>query len=395
MSRQRTGHIRQRENGLWEGQYVYKGERRSIYGKTQEEVSRQLDEIIASIEEGTYIRPNQHTLLSWLREWLDSYAKPTLRPSTFTNYELTIEKHFNVKLGRVKLKNVSTRMLQDFFNEKLVSGRADKKSGGLSAKTLKNMKYMLHVALDQACYDNLISSNPADGVRLPVPDGPEQRVLQPEEKERVCTHAATIHTLPAQGVILLLTCGLRRGELLGLQWQDVDLENGIIKIRHTLSRLKKFDVSSSAYQYIQLDTYAPETNRTAIYLGPVKTKKAVRTIYLPVRAKDALLEIRAISAKLAKGKSDFNPHDLVFCTEEGHPLEIKVLEDGFQQILADLQIKSVNLHATRHTFATEALQKTTDIITVSEILGHARPSTTLDMYGHTFDDRKRALMEQM
>ena len=354
-----------------------------------------MDEIIASIEEGTYIRPNQHTLLSWLREWLDSYAKPTLRPSTFTNYELTIEKHFNVKLGRVKLKNVSTRMLQDFFNEKLVSGRADKKSGGLSAKTLKNMKYMLHVALDQACYDNLISSNPVDGVRLPVPDGPEQRVLQPEEKERVCTHAATIHTLPAQGVILLLTCGLRRGELLGLQWQDVDLENGIIKIRHTLSRLKKFDVSSSAYQYIQLDTYAPETNRTAIYLGPVKTKKAVRTIYLPVRAKDALLEIRAISAKLAKGKSDFNPHDLVFCTEEGHPLEIKVLEDGFQQILADLQIKSVNLHATRHTFATEALQKTTDIITVSEILGHARPSTTLDMYGHTFDDRKRALMEQM
>lgn len=395
MSKQQTGHIRQRENGLWEGQYVYKGERRSIYGKTREEVSWQLDEIITSIEEGTYIRPNQHTLLSWLREWLESYAKPTLRPSTFTNYEMTIERHFNTRLGRVKLKNLSTRMLQDFFNEKLISGRADRKSGGLSAKTLKNMKYMLHVALDQACHDNLISSNPVDGVRLPVPDGPEQRVLRLEEKERICAHAATIHTFPAQGVILLLTCGLRRGELLGLQWQDVDLENGIIKIRHTLSRLKKFDVSSSAYQYIQLDTYAPKTNRTAIYLGPVKTKKAVRTIYLPVRAKDALLEIRAISVELAEGKSDFNPHNLVFCTEEGHPLEIKVLEDGFQQILTDLQIKSVNLHATRHTFATEALQKTTDIITVSELLGHARPSTTLDMYGHTFDERKRALMEQM
>ncbi len=286
-------------------------------------------------------------------------------------------------------------MLQDFFNEKVVSGRADKKSGGLSAKTLKNMKYMLHVAFDQACYDNLISSNPVDGVWLPVPDGPEQRVLRPEEKEQICAHAATIHTFSAQGTILLLTCGLRRGELLGLQWQDVDLENGIIKIRHTLSRLPKFDIHSSAYQYIQLDTYAPKTNRTAIYLGPVKTKKAVRTIYLPVRAKEALLEIRAISAELAEGKSDFNPHNLVFCTEEGHPLEIKVLEDGFQKNLADLQFKSVNLHATRHTFTTEALQKTTDIISVSEILGHARPSTTLDMYGHTFDDRKRALMEQM
>ena len=85
----------------------------------------------------------------------------------------------------------------------------------------------------------------------------------------------------------------------------------------------------------------------------------------------------------------------MFCTEEGHPLEIKVLENGFQQILAALQIKNVNLHATRHTFATEALQKATDIITVSEILGHTKPSTTLDMYGHTFDERKRTLMEQM
>lgn len=395
MAKQLTGHIRERENGLWEGQYVYKRERRSIYGKTQEEVARQLEEIIASIEEGTYIRPNQHTLLSWLREWLHTYAEPTLRPATFTNYELIIERHFNTKLGNVKLKNISTRMLQNFFNEKLVSGRADKKSGGLSPKTLKNMKYMLHVALDQAYFDELIPSNPVNGVRLPVPDGPEQRVLRPEEKERICAHAATIRTFPAQGVILLLTCGLRRGELLGLQWQDVDLEDGIMKIRHTLSRLKKFDVSKSAYPYIRLDAYAPETNRTALYLGPVKTKKAVRTIYLPARAKEALLVIREISTEFADVKSDFNPHDLVFCTEEGHPFEAKVLEEGFQKILADLHLKSVNLHATRHTFATEALQKTTDIVTVSEILGHTKPSTTLDMYGHTFDERKRALMAKM
>lgn len=148
-------------------------------------------------------------------------------------------------------------MLQDFFNEKLVLGRADKKPGGLSPKTLKNMRYMLHVALDQACYDQLIPFNPVDGVRLPVPNSPEQRVLRPEEKEQVCAHAATIRTLVAQGVIVLLTCGLRRGELLGLQWQDVDLENGIIKIRHTLSRLEKFDVTKSAYSYIQLDTLCP------------------------------------------------------------------------------------------------------------------------------------------
>ena len=254
---------------------------------------------------------------------------------------------------------------------------------------------MLHVAFDQAYYEKLIPSNPVNGVRLPVPDGPEQRVLTPGEKEQICTYAATIYALSAQGVILLLTCGLRRGELLGLQWQDVDLENGTLKIRHTVSRLRKFDVSQSAYPYVRLDTYAPETNRTAVYLGPVKTKKATRMIYLPVRAKDALLMIRSITAEFAEGNIEFNPHNLVFCTEDGHPYEVKTLEEGFQKILRDLQLKNVNLHATRHTFATEALQKTTDIITVSEILGHAKPSTTLDMYGHTFDERKQTLMAQM
>lgn len=103
LSRPQTGHIRQRKNGLWEGQYIYKKERRSIYCRTQEEVSRQLDEIIESIERGNYIRPNQHTLFSWLMEWLHSYAEPTLRPSTFTNYKMHIERYFNNKLGRVKL----------------------------------------------------------------------------------------------------------------------------------------------------------------------------------------------------------------------------------------------------------------------------------------------------
>lgn len=104
LSRPLTGHVRQRKSGLWEGQYVYQKEHGSIYGETQEEASQQLDEIIVSIENGNYIRPNQHTLISWLREWLHTYAKPTLRPATFTNYEMSIERHFNTELGKVKLK---------------------------------------------------------------------------------------------------------------------------------------------------------------------------------------------------------------------------------------------------------------------------------------------------
>lgn len=389
-----TGHIRQRKNGLWEGQYTFQRMHRSIYGKTQEEVSIKLEGIITSIQEGNYIKPNEHTLLSWLREWLEVYAKPTLRPSTFTNYEFCIERHFDDKLGHTKLSNVSTKALQTFFNRKAISGRTDGK-GGLSPKTLKNMRYMLHVALNQARCERLIPFNPVDGVCLPAGDRTEQRVLTSEEKDKICAHAATVYTLASQGIIILLTCGLRRGELLGLRWRDIDLVNGTMKIRCTLSRLKKFDTSKSPYTYIRLDPYAPSSNRTALYLGPVKTQKSVRTIYLPARAIQAFQTIRMIQEEYADQLSVNNPYDLVFCTEEGHPYEAKVLEEGFHQILHTVGLPRVNLHATRHTFATEALQKATDIVTVSEILGHTKPSTTLDMYGHTFDARKKALMAQM
>ena len=395
MSKKATGHIRQRKKGLWEGQYVFQRERRSIYGKTRYEVERELKNIVASIAHGEYVRPNEHTLKSWLREWLDTYAKPSLRPATFLNYESIIERHFNSTLGNVRLSNVSTKLLQDFFNEKLLNGRADKKGGGLSVKTLKNIKYMLHVAFEQAYFFNMIPYNPLDGVRLPVPDHVEQRVMTVNEKNMICDYADTLETLTAKGVIILLTCGLRRGELLGLRWQDIDLANGSMKIRHTVSRLKKFDVNRSAYSYIRIDDYAPESNKTALYLGPVKTPKGLRVIYLPDRAIRAFQAVKEQNERFAREKPGFNPYDLVFCTEDGHCLDAKTLEEGFHQILADLGLKCVNLHATRHTFATEALQKTTDIVTVSEILGHAKPSTTMDMYGHTFDERKRALMAQM
>lgn len=211
----------------------------------------------------------------------------------------------------------------------------------------------------------------------------------------ICDYISTLETLTAKGIIILLTCGLRRGELLGFRWQDVDFANNSMKIKHTVSRLKKFDVNRSAYTYVRIDDYAPESNKTALYLGPVKPPKGLRTIYLPNRATQAFLALKEWNDRYMRGKSGFNPHNLVFCTEDGHCLDAKMLGEDFHQILADLGLKCVNFHATRHTFATEAMQKTSDIVTVSEILGHAKPSTTMDMYGHTFDERKRALMAQM
>ena len=161
-----------------------------------------------------------------------------------------------------------------------------------------------------------------------------------------------------------------------------------------MGRLTVFEITSATKEYVRVNTYSSKNSKTAIYLGPVETKKGNRTIYLPNGVRKALLELKEIQENYLENytSEDFNPFGFVLCSTEGHPMDAKVFEEGFSEIVGDAKVRRINVHATRHTFATEALQKSTDLITISEILGHAKPSTTLDMYGHTFDERKRSLM---
>lgn len=388
------GYVRQRKNGLWEGQYVFQKHKRSVYGETEVEVRTKLEEIMYSIKKGEYIRPNEYSVSSWLLEWLASYAKASLRPSTYAGYEQYINKHFIPAFGNVFIRNLSVEALQAFFNEKLIGGRCDKESGGLSPKTLKNMKHMLNVAFSQAYYNRMIPFNPVEGVRLPVPDNPEQRVLDETEKNKLFQAVSVKYSTIAKGMIILLNCGLRKGELLGLLWENVSFSENYIRIKHTLSRLPHFEKTSATQDYIRVDTYARENTRTGVYLGPVKTKKGNRTIYLPNSVRKALLELKEIQEEYQQQYSgeQFNPLGFVLCTKGGRPLDPRGFETHFKEIVQEANVKEINVHATRHSFATEALQKSTDLVTISEILGHAMPSTTLDMYGHTFDSKKRALM---
>lgn len=347
-----------------------------------------------AIREGNYFHPNEYTVSSWMLEWLETYAKNSLRPSTSINYELIIQKHIIPALGGIFLKNVSVDTLQSFFNSKIIGGRHDHKSGGLSPKTLKNIKYILNVAFSQAYYSRVIAFNPVEGVRLPVPEYQEQKVLNASEKEILFRTALSKQTTIAKGIIILLNCGLRKGELLGLRWENVNFEENYMRINCTLSRLPHFKVTSATQDFIRVDTYESNSVKTGIYLGPVKTQKANRIIYLPESVRKALQELRSIQeSNREKFIGDtFNPFGFVICTERGRSMEPKTFEEGFKEIVHEAKIKDINVHATRHSFATEALQKSTDLITISEILGHAKPSTTLDMYGHTFDSRKKTLM---
>jgi len=224
MPNEAQGHIRKRKNGLWEGQYVFQKHKGSIYGETEVEVCNKLEGIVNAIRIGEYVRPSEYTVESWMFEWLESYAKTSLRPSTFMSYESQIRIHIIPAFGKILLKNVSVKALQIFFNSKLSGGRRDRKSGGLSPKTLKNMRHLLNVAFSQAYYDRIIPFNPVEGIRLPVPGHPEQRVLDEYEKDILFKAALSKYSAIAKGIIILLNCGLRKGELLGLKWSEVDFE---------------------------------------------------------------------------------------------------------------------------------------------------------------------------
>ena len=218
--------------------------------------------------------------------------------------------------------------------------------------------------------------------------------MTPSEKAKLCKYAEKEKGIIEKSIIILLNSGLRRGELLGLQWKNINLSTRQMTINKTLSRMKKFNLEKSAYTYVRVDSYAADKRKTALYLGPVKTLKSRRTIFLLESVYQAFVEIKTLHEKYATQKEYNNSHDLVFCSSNGRAFDPKTYDDEFKKILSKANIREINIYATRHTFATEAMQKSNDIVTIADIMGHSKPSTTLDMYGHTFDDRKRALMEQ-
>ena len=183
------GSIRKRANGTWEGRYTDgyndagKQIQRSVYGKTRKEVADKIRDILVKKQSGTYIAPSQYLLSDWMTQWLQTYAKNAIKPSTYINYEGYIYNHINPSLGSYPIQQITTPMVQEFYNQKFQSG--SKRGGGLSPKTLRNMHNMFHQAMEQARINGMIAVNPTDGTTLPRREQNEMRVLSLEEERRL------------------------------------------------------------------------------------------------------------------------------------------------------------------------------------------------------------------
>ena len=349
------GTIRQRKDGRWEGLYTVNYKRKSVYGKTQEEVRKKLNKILNDIDNNVYIEDSKITVGEWLYTWLYDYKKDTVKQKTFEGYETLIRVHLIPAFSKIQLKRLTVDHVQKFISRKIKEG--------LSSRTIRYMNTLLHGALRQAINNGLLVRNVSEAVVLPERQQKERKFLTADEQNKL------IESLKEeeQGFILLfaLSTGLRRGELLALRWSNYDTENRHISIKENLSRLKRND------------------GKTHLTFTTPKTASSRRTIpLLPEIAK--MLDVHQSTQILKRLKAGqlWENNDLIFCTDFGKPIEPRNLRRVLERACERANIQSINIHALRHAFATRALENGIPLKVVSDILGHSSISMTADIYSH-------------
>lgn len=364
-----SGCIRLRKDGRWEGIYSIpatdgagKYVRKSVYGKTQEDVRKKLTQIISEIDEGTYSDASKYTVSEWLETWLDTYVKPAVKDFTLDSYSNICRNHIIPSLGKLKLKELKTTQIQKFYN--LLLDR-----GTLSVKTIKNIHGVLHKALAQAYLVGEIKQNPADRCQLPKTYRPK---IEPLENEDITRFLEAIKGHKYEIVYFLtLFAGLRQGEVLGLTWDCVDFENNIILID---KQLKRSSHHKGAHYHLDRTKNGRER-----YIG-------VAPAVIDMLRRQMIWQQECTKKAGSAWNNEWN---LVFTNELGNHLCHSTVYNNYKRIVKDLGIENKRFHDLRHTYAVASLESGDDIKTVQDNLGHATSSFTLDVYGHVSKQMKQ------
>jgi integrase len=325
--------------------------RKVLYGKTRSEVAKKLTKAMADRDGGLVYDTNNQTVGEYLSRWLNDSVRSSVKPITFESYERLVRGHIIPALGRVKLKNLSPAHLQAFYWDRI--------DAGLSPATVRYLHSLLHRSLKQALRWNLVHTNVAKAVDPPKIPRKTMQALSPEQA-RIFLHAAREDHLEAM-YVLAVHCGLRQGELLGLRWEDVDLEAGTLRVSRTLSRTKD----------------GPS------FTAP-KTANSRRTVRLTSGAIEALKRHSEQQAgDIVRMDTLYRDQDLVFASEIGTPLNRhNVNYRSFKPLLERAGLPNIRFHDLRHTCATLLLAKGVHPKFVQELLGHATIAITLDTYSH-------------
>ena len=296
--------------------------------------------------------------------WLDRCERERVKPRTYSRYKGLIVQHILPELGDTQIDDLGRRQISEFLTAHQADGNL--RGEALSATSTNLMLTVLNAAFTYACDMELLPANPCDRIRR-VP-GPPSRVeaFTREEQRRLEVAIAVSEDRRLFGIRLCLYTGLRIGELLGLEWQDVDMGKGILHVQKTVYREKNAE------------------GEWQLFVDRPKTAASERMVPLPgYLAED--LRIYRISAR-----SEF-----VIENKKAERMSIRSYQYLFERLTEKAGVRKLNFHALRHTFATRALECGMDIKTLSELMGHKNATITLNRYAHSMMDTKIAAMNKL
>jgi integrase len=369
------GSISRRKNGGWMGQYtVYTADgrkRKTVYGKTRKEVAKKLAKGLSDREKGLVFDAGNLTVGEYLDRWLNDSVRGTVKETTYANYLYIARKHLTPAIGHMQLKHLTPGHVRSLYGEKSRTN--------LSAATIKKMHLVLRKALSQALSDGLIPRNAADGVKPPRASASGEQI-KPLNFEECGAFLESAREEKLEALyVLAVHCGLREGELLALRWDDVDFDTvkPALLVRHTLTR--------------------GEEGRGWIVGASTKSGKG-RRVRLTRRAVAALkdhrkrqLEERVHLAEL------WQDQNLVFPNETGSLFNPSNLRNrSFKRIKDRCGVRNdLRFHDLRHTCATLFLREGVNVKVVSEMLGHASITITLNTYSHVLPDMQDSAVDAM
>ena len=366
-----TGGVSLRKDGRWEGRYVVgydeKGlpKTKNVLAKTKRECQEKLKALKATNDT---VKPDKLApdmrFGDWMDYWYQNCCRPRLRDNTRQGYENSIYKHIIPELGIIPLNKLTQNDLQQFYVRLKEGGRlrmADTYGQGLSDKSVRACHANCRAALDKAVTEGLIRTNPAADCKLPPKKSKEMQILSREEMQRFLLQAKEEGYFEL--FLLELSTGLRRGEILALQWDDLSPETGELRITKQVTRAGGV-----------LTVSAP------------KTKASNRTIILPASTLRELtrLEERTHSRWIFPSRiKDDAPLDPASCRKK------------LQAILEHAGCKRVRFHDLRHGFCASCLEHGMDVKTLAAVIGHESVATTLDVYAHTTDAMRRSAADSI
>lgn len=370
MSRKRRGRgegtVYRRPNGTWCGALTTgwteegKQQRVYVYGRDKAEVLEKLDRLTHDKVDGMLVQPSREKVGPFLRRWLEHVAKPAVRPSTYRLYEGIARLHLIPKIGGLSVTRLTPANVQHLL--------ADLSKEEQHPRTQQMIVGVLRRALNAAVRQGIVPRNVTDAVTKPRVPKPEMQTWTPEQVGTFLKVAR--QDRPYALYVLALTTGMRRGELFGLQWQDLDLDAGSLSLKRQLT-----------------------DNNGHPATVELKTKTSQRKVDLSPQV--AVAALRAHRKRMFK-EGHVRPEGLVFVDSEGNPLRpSNFLRRDFFPLVKRAQVPRIRFHDLRHTAATLMLQQGVNPKVVAERLGHSTIRLTMDLYGHAWPSMQQEAAEKI